>query len=74
MLTLMAVKLKWELESCIKYFLTRLVVTYCVFKFIANESSSSKIISLSVSLIDVFSLFIVLLNIKFKSWALRVLS
>ena len=69
----MAVKLKWELESYINDILTRLVVTYCVFEYIVNGSSSSEIISLSVSLIDVLSLFIVLLNHEFKSWALRVL-
>ena len=49
----MAVKLKWEVELCINDFLTRLVVTLCVFEFIVNGSSSSEIISLSVSLIDV---------------------
>ena len=70
----MAVKLKWELKSCINDFLTRLALTYCVFEVTVNGSSSFEIMSLSVSLIDVLSLFLVLLNIKFKSWALRVVS
>ena len=37
----MAVKLKWEVESCINDFFTRLVVTYCVFELKVKESSFS---------------------------------
>ena len=70
MLTLMAVKLQWELASRTNVFLTRLVVTYCVFKLIVIGSSSSEMLSGSMSIFPVLSLFIMLLNNKFKSWAL----
>ena len=45
MLTLMAVKLQWELASCINVVLSRLVVTYCVFELIVNGPSSSEMLS-----------------------------
>ena len=74
MFTLMAVKLQWELASFINVFLTRLVATYCAFELIVIESSSFEMLSWSMPIFAALLLLIMLLNNKFKSWALWDLS